>query len=60
MSDHPLVGTLFCKRLLSPMPHARGEAAGDDVSSRAPFAADIILTSLEAGQRMHEPLTVHV
>jgi hypothetical protein len=53
-------GTLFCKLLLSPMPQARGDGVGDDVFRRAPVTPDIIPTSFEAGQRMHEPLTVHV
>ncbi len=40
--------------------NAIADAVGEDVFRRAPVTADIILTSLEAGHRVHEPLTVHV
>ena len=40
--------------------NAIADAVGEDVFRRAPVTADIILTSLESGQRMHEPLMVHV
>ncbi len=40
--------------------NAIADAVGHDVFRRAPVTADIILTSLESGRRMHEPLTVHV
>ncbi len=40
--------------------NAIADAVGDDVFRRAPVTADIILTSLEHGRRMHEPLTAHI
>jgi xanthine dehydrogenase molybdenum-binding subunit len=40
--------------------NAIAAAVGDDVFKRSPVTADIILTSLEHGQRMHEALTAHV
>jgi len=40
--------------------NAIAAAVGDDVFSRAPVTADMILTSLEAGRRVHEPLTAHI
>jgi len=39
---------------------AIADAVGEDVFRRAPVTADIILTSLDAGRRMHEPLRMHV
>jgi hypothetical protein len=35
-------------------------AVGDEVFRRSPVTSDIILTSLEAGRRVHEPLTTHI
>jgi xanthine dehydrogenase molybdenum-binding subunit len=35
-------------------------AVGDEVFRKAPVNADIILASLEAGRRMHEPLRTHI
>ena len=40
--------------------NAIADAVGEDVFRRAPVTADIILTSLENGRRMHEPLRAHV
>jgi xanthine dehydrogenase molybdenum-binding subunit len=40
--------------------NAIADAVGEDVFRRAPVTADIILTSLEHGRRMHEPLTAHI
>jgi xanthine dehydrogenase molybdenum-binding subunit len=40
--------------------NAIADAVGEDVFRRAPVTADIILTSLEHGRRMHEPLTAHL
>jgi CO/xanthine dehydrogenase Mo-binding subunit len=40
--------------------NAIADAVGEDVFRRAPVTADIILMSLENGQRMHEPLRAHV
>ncbi len=40
--------------------NAIADAVGDEVFRRAPVTPDIVLTSLESGRRMHEPLTVHV
>jgi len=40
--------------------NAIADAVGVDVFRRAPVSADIILTSLEFGKRMHEPLASHV
>ena len=40
--------------------NAIADAVGEDVFRRAPVTADIILTSLENGRRMHEPLTAHL
>lgn len=39
---------------------ALADALGDEIFRRTPVTADIILTSLEAGARMHEALTAHV
>jgi CO/xanthine dehydrogenase Mo-binding subunit len=35
-------------------------AVGDEIFRRSPVTADMILTSLEAGRRVHEPLTAHI
>ena len=40
--------------------NAIAAAVGDEVFRRSPVTADIILTSLEAGRRTHEPLTAHI
>jgi CO/xanthine dehydrogenase Mo-binding subunit len=40
--------------------NAVAAAVGDEVFRRSPVTADIILTSLEHGRRMHEPLTTHI
>jgi CO/xanthine dehydrogenase Mo-binding subunit len=40
--------------------NAIAAAVGDDVFTRAPVTADMILSSLEAGRRVHEPLTAHI
>jgi CO/xanthine dehydrogenase Mo-binding subunit len=40
--------------------NALAAALGDEVFRRAPVNADMILTSLEAGRRMTEPLTAHI
>jgi CO/xanthine dehydrogenase Mo-binding subunit len=40
--------------------NAIASAIGEDAFRRAPVTADIILTSLEAGRRMHDALTAHV
>jgi CO/xanthine dehydrogenase Mo-binding subunit len=40
--------------------NAIASAVGVDVFRRAPVTADIVLTSLENGRRMHEPLRAHV
>jgi xanthine dehydrogenase molybdenum-binding subunit len=40
--------------------NAIADAVGEDVFRRAPVTADIVLTSLEYGARMHEPLTAHL
>jgi xanthine dehydrogenase molybdenum-binding subunit len=40
--------------------NAIASAVGVDVFRRAPVTADIVLMSLEHGQRMHEPLRAHV
>jgi CO/xanthine dehydrogenase Mo-binding subunit len=40
--------------------NAIADAVGDEIFRRAPVTPDIVLTSLESGRRMHEPLTVHV
>jgi xanthine dehydrogenase molybdenum-binding subunit len=40
--------------------NAIADAVGHDVFRRAPVTADIILTSLDAGHRVHEPLTANV
>jgi CO/xanthine dehydrogenase Mo-binding subunit len=40
--------------------NAIADALGDDVFRRAPVTLDIVLTSLEHGRRMHEPLMSHL
>ena len=40
--------------------NAIANAVGDEVFRRAPVTADIVLTSLEAGRRVHEPLASHL
>jgi hypothetical protein len=40
--------------------NAIANAVGEDVFRRAPITADIVLTSLESGRRIHEPLTSHI
>jgi CO/xanthine dehydrogenase Mo-binding subunit len=40
--------------------NAIADAVGDDAFRRAPVTLDIILTSLEAGRRVHEELTAHL
>jgi CO/xanthine dehydrogenase Mo-binding subunit len=40
--------------------NAIADAVGEEAFRRAPVTADIILTSLEHGRRMHEPLTAHL
>jgi CO/xanthine dehydrogenase Mo-binding subunit len=40
--------------------NALSDALGDDVFRRAPVNADTILTSLEAGRPMQDPLTAHI
>jgi CO/xanthine dehydrogenase Mo-binding subunit len=51
----PPVGAGFCAIL-----NALAAAVGDEVFRRAPVTADMILSSLEAGRRVHEPLTAHI
>jgi xanthine dehydrogenase molybdenum-binding subunit len=40
--------------------NAIAAAVGEEVFRRAPVMADIVLTSLEHGKRLHEPLTSHL
>ena len=40
--------------------NAIADAIGEEAFRRAPVTPDLILTSLEAGRRVHEPLSVHV
>jgi xanthine dehydrogenase molybdenum-binding subunit len=40
--------------------NAIADALGEDVFRRAPVTLDIVLTSLEQGRRMHEPLMSHL
>jgi len=40
--------------------NAIADAVGEDVFRRAPVTLDIVLTSLEHGRRMHEPLMSHL
>jgi len=40
--------------------NAIADALGEDIFRRAPVTADIILTALENGRRVHPPLTAHL
>src|SRR4029077_12422784 len=40
--------------------NAIADAVGVDVFRRAPVTPDIVLTSLESGKRMHDPLASHI
>jgi hypothetical protein len=40
--------------------NAIADAVGEDVFRRAPVTLDIVLTSLDQGRRMHEPLMSHL
>jgi CO/xanthine dehydrogenase Mo-binding subunit len=40
--------------------NALADAVGDEIFRRAPVNADMILTSLESGRRVTEPLTAHI
>jgi hypothetical protein len=40
--------------------NAISDALGDEIFRRAPVTADMILTSLEAGKPVTEPLEAHV
>jgi CO/xanthine dehydrogenase Mo-binding subunit len=40
--------------------NAVADALGEDVFRRAPVTADIILTSIEQGRRVHDALTAHL
>jgi CO/xanthine dehydrogenase Mo-binding subunit len=40
--------------------NAIADAIGEEAFRRAPVTADMVLTSLEHGRRMHEPLTAHL
>jgi len=40
--------------------NAIADAVGDEIFRKAPVTADIILTSLENGKRMHDPLASHL
>jgi xanthine dehydrogenase molybdenum-binding subunit len=40
--------------------NAIADALGDDVFRRAPVTADLILTWLEHGKRVHDPLVAHI
>jgi CO/xanthine dehydrogenase Mo-binding subunit len=40
--------------------NAIANAVGEDVFRRAPVTADIVLTSLEHGRRVHDPLASHI
>jgi CO/xanthine dehydrogenase Mo-binding subunit len=51
----PPVGAGCCAVL-----NALSAAVGDDIFRRAPVSADVILTSLEAGRPIQEPLTAHI
>jgi CO/xanthine dehydrogenase Mo-binding subunit len=39
---------------------AIADAIGDDLVRRSPVTPDLVLTSLEAGRRMHDVLTSHL
>jgi CO/xanthine dehydrogenase Mo-binding subunit len=51
----PPVGAGACAVL-----NALSDAIGDEIYRRAPVTADMILTSLEAGRPVGEPLTAHI
>jgi CO/xanthine dehydrogenase Mo-binding subunit len=40
--------------------NAIADAVGEDIFRKAPVTADIVLTSLEHGKRMHDPLASHI
>ena len=40
--------------------NAIADAVGEEIFRKAPVTADIVLTSLEHGRRMHEPLASHL
>ena len=40
--------------------NAIADALGEDVFRRAPVTADLVLTWLEHGKRMHDPLVAHI
>jgi CO/xanthine dehydrogenase Mo-binding subunit len=40
--------------------NAIADAIGEEAFRRAPVTADIVLTSLEYGRRMHDPLVAHI
>ena len=40
--------------------NAIADALGDEIFRRSPVTPDMILTSLESGKRMTEPLTAHI
>jgi hypothetical protein len=40
--------------------NALSDALGDDIFRRAPVNADTILTALESGRPMQQPLTAHI
>jgi CO/xanthine dehydrogenase Mo-binding subunit len=40
--------------------NAIADAIGDESFRRAPVTADLILTFLEHGSRLHEPLAAHI
>ena len=51
----PPVGAGCCAVL-----NALADAVGDDIFKRAPVMLDMLLTSLEAGRPVQEPLTAHI
>jgi CO/xanthine dehydrogenase Mo-binding subunit len=51
----PPVGAGCCAIL-----NALSDALGDEIFRRAPVTLDTILSSLEAGRPMQEPLTAHI
>jgi CO/xanthine dehydrogenase Mo-binding subunit len=40
--------------------NAIADALGEDVLRRAPVTADLVLTWLEHGARLHDPLVAHI
>jgi CO/xanthine dehydrogenase Mo-binding subunit len=40
--------------------NAIADAIGEEAFRRSPVTLDIVLTSLEHGKRMHEPLVAHI